>query len=380
MQKPEYHPPESGARPVRRVRRDAEGHKRVDYLTVSELVSFLHAAGVGVLKAEGADPQQLQLALEFAPEDVRKHGLQAAHPRPLASLGKQPGREFRSFRTSPAKAWRYPEVEYANAGASYAALVLDCDDPERIGAVLDELPLYNWQVRRVANGHAHLAWALAIPVHRYPKARIEPLEYLAYISEYYQYVAGADSGYTGILAHNPAPHYRQSEFKTIWGREAPYELEELAQIIPFNWTPPKAPQTAIGRNCGLFASGMEWAGRRANAGLDVYTALVATNQKFETPLCLGEVADTANSIERYRARWAANGWHRPTWIAKQRRVSAMQTGKARKASASPEGSNEALKPWEAEGISRRWWYELRRREKQSALSPTQVSGSFPQAR
>ena len=76
---------------------------------------------------------QLALPLAFAPEPVRTHGLRAAHPRPLVSFGKRPGRPFASFRTTPAKAWRYPELEYGNAGSSIAALVLDCDDPHKMG-------------------------------------------------------------------------------------------------------------------------------------------------------------------------------------------------------------------------------------------------------
>ena len=73
------------------------------------------------------DPQQLTLPIEFAPSVVRAHGLSVAHPRPLVSYGKDYGRVF-CFRTSPRKAWRYAEVEYANAGSSYGAL--DCDDAD----------------------------------------------------------------------------------------------------------------------------------------------------------------------------------------------------------------------------------------------------------
>ena len=75
------------------------------------------------------DPLQLTLPIEFAPSVVRVHGLTVAHPRPLVSYGKDYGRVF-CFRTSPRKAWRYAEVEYANAGSSYGALALDCDDAD----------------------------------------------------------------------------------------------------------------------------------------------------------------------------------------------------------------------------------------------------------
>ena len=186
---------------------------------------------------------QLELPLSFAPEPVRTHGLRAAHPRPLVSLGKRTGQPFTSYRTSPAKAWRFPELEYANAGSSVAALVLDCDDPEAMQRGMATLPDPNWIVWRVANDHAHPVWTLAAPVHRYPKARPDPLIYLSRIADYYTGATGADPGYSGVLAHNPAPRYRETEYRTTWGRETPYSLGDLASVIPFGWKPPGERQT-----------------------------------------------------------------------------------------------------------------------------------------
>jgi len=112
---------------------------------------------------------QLDLALDCAPPEVLAHGLRAAHPRPLVSFGKRNGSAFTSFRTSPGEAWRFPEIQYANAGSSIAVLVLDCDDPRKMGLGLPDLPPFNWMVRRPANDHAHVVWCLAKPVHRYPE-------------------------------------------------------------------------------------------------------------------------------------------------------------------------------------------------------------------
>ena len=307
---------------------------------------------------------QLELPLSFAPDAVRSHGLRAAHPRPLVSLGKRPGRPFASFRTTPAKAWRYPELEYGNAGSSIAALVLDCDDPHKMGLGLPDLPPPNWIVRRPANNHAHLTWTLAEPVHRYPAARIDPLRYLAWIAEYYAHVVGAGPGYAGVVAHNPTSIYR-SPYKTTWGRETPYALDQLACVVPFNWEPPSVRQTGVGRNVDLFEAGVRWAGKRANAHLPVLPALMIVNQDFARALPLSEVRATARSVEKYRARWAARGWHCPRWIARQAARSAKQTGRARKRSASPDGSNESLKPWEAKGVSRRTWYRRRKTARES---------------
>lgn len=318
---------------------------------------------------------QLELPLDHAPAPVRDHGLRAAHPRPLVSMGKRPGRPFKSFRTSPRRAWRFPEIELGRAGSSIAALVLDCDRPAAMARGMAELPPPNWTVWRVANHHAHVAWTLAEPVHRYPAARTEPLRYLAAVGDYFAHAVGADPGFSGVLAHNPAPRYRHAEFHTTWGREAPYTLGQLASVIPFNWQAPTVRQTAIGRNCDLFEAGMRWAGRSENAGIAVLTALLVANREFDHPLPGSEVAATACSIEKYRARWAARGWHCPRWLARQAARSAMQTGKAREASAFREGSNEALRPWDGEGISRRTWYRRRKAAREGGTIPNTDKGA-----
>ena len=301
-----------------------------------------------------SDARQLILALDAAPEDVRRHGLRAAHPRPLASLGKRPGRPFSSARMSPQRAWRFPEVEYANAGSSIAALVLDCDRPERLEALAD-LPPYNWRIDRRSNGHAHVAWTLARPVHRYPAARIRPLRLLAHVADYYAATVGADSGYSGVLAHNPAPRMRQDEFRTIWWREKPHELTGLAEVIPFGWEPPELRQTGIGRNCDLFESGMRWAGRRENAHLPVLPALLALNQTFADPLPFHEVQATAGSIEKYRDRWAARGWHCPRWLEKKA-AQGRAGGLKSRGGGRPRLYELGREPWTLAGVSRATWY------------------------
>ena len=174
------------------------------------------------------DPLQLTLPIEFAPSVVRAHGLLVAHPRPLVSYGKGYGRVF-CFRTSPGKAWRYAEVEYANAGSSYGALALDCDDANTYarGFLRSEIPPPNWRVFRPDTGHSHAVWTLAAPVHKYPKARRGPLDYFAAIAEFYALTLGADAGYNGVLVHNPVA----SPYETRWGPELPYTLEQLARVI-----------------------------------------------------------------------------------------------------------------------------------------------------
>ena len=125
---------------------------------------------------------------------------------------------------------------------------------------------------RPDTGHSHAVWTLAVPVHKYPKARRGPLDYLTAIAEFYALTLGADPGYNGVLVHNPV----SSPYETRWGPELPYTLEQLARVIPFGWRAPDVRQTGVGRNCDLFRAGMVWAGREANARLDVLAALLIT--------------------------------------------------------------------------------------------------------
>ena len=115
-------------------------------------------------------------------------------------------------------------------------------------------------------------------------------------------------------------------------------------MVPFNWEPPSVRQTGVGRNVDLFEAGVRWAGKRANAHLPVLPALMIVNQDFAHPLPLSEVRATARSIEKYRARWAALGWHCPRWIARQ-------AARGRKGGR-PRLYELGRGPWTLEGVSR----------------------------
>ena len=289
----------------------------------------------------------MSAALALAPEPVRER-LRDAHPRPLVGVRKRNG-QFCSGRVSPERAWSYPYVEIENAGSNFAALVFDCDEPAALGNLAD-LPPYSWIVRNESNGHAHVVWTLAAPIHRYPAARQAPLDYLRHVSEFLHDELDADPGYSHTLTANPAapPEGRS----TLWGSPRPYELHELAKIIPFNWKAPRVSQSGVGRNCDLYRDLMDWAGRRENASTAAHVAAHARNQEFDNPLPLSEVAAIARSVEQYRARWAARGWHDPRWIERQR-ARGRKGGRPRKYVKGEE-------PWTLECISRATWYRRQR--------------------
>ena len=318
--------------------------------------------------SQNPPPVQYDLAIGHAPPKVRAHGLRDAHTRPLVSRGKRGGVHGPSFRVAPWEAWDFPSLEL-RAGNTWPALILDCDGADASLRLADAylngtIAWPNWIVTRRSSGGSHVVYTLARPVHRGERARQSPLKLLARVSEYMAEVVGADAGYAGVLAHNPMSKGHGPGMHTTWGRREPYSLGELAEVIPFGWQKPKIPRTGIGRNVSIFESLMTWAGSPSNAGIAVLAAAHVQNEKYRDhplgPLDLGELSGIAKSVERYRARWAARGWHRPAWIERQAaRGRRPKRGKLR-ASADPnKGTNEALRPWEAEGVSRATWYRRR---------------------
>ena len=162
------------------------------------------AGGMGL-----RSPQPQQLALDFAPAQVRSHGLRDAHIYPQVAR-----RQGASFRVPASQAWGYPSLEL-RAGNSWPLMGFDCDVPEKVldalvsnhwGARSDScpaLPEPNMIVQRRSNSHSHVSYFLAKPVHRGPTAREAPLRLFARISEFYRQALGADPGYNGVLTHNP---------------------------------------------------------------------------------------------------------------------------------------------------------------------------------
>ena len=201
--------------------------------------------------------QQLPLGIEFAPQIVRRHGLQDAHIYPRVS-----GRKGWAIRVPAELAWAYKYLEL-NPANSISVLALDCDDPE---GLIDAIPNFggpgfvadpNWLVGNTTTGHCHVVWCLATPVHRNRESSTRPMALLSRVAEYYTGAAGADQAYNGVLSRNP---FRRRGGKTYWRRREPYTLRELASYIPRAYRAPPTPQTWIGRNHGLFTSGMKFAG------------------------------------------------------------------------------------------------------------------------
>ena len=250
--------------------------------------------------------------IEFAPPKVRAHGLRDAHSYPLVSMGKGRGGAHRaSFRVPAEDAWGFPEIEL-RAGNSWPSIVLDVDGSNALYRIVEaveknEIKTPNWTVTRKGSGGTHAVWNLARPVHRGEAARKGPLAALARVSEFYADTLRADSGYVGVLSHNPMSKAHGPGFVTNWLHRDAYSLPQLGEVIPFGWRRPLVSRTGVGRNCDLFQSLIRWAGCPENKRNDCLAAAHVINQSFDLPLPHAEVAATARSVHGYRLRWIAKG-------------------------------------------------------------------------
>ena len=299
--------------------------------------------------------------VDYLPAALRDYGLSDAHPFPLVSVGKRPGLPFGSRRVPASMAWAFPEVEYGRTPTSYAAVVVDIDGPDSAarldGAVLARaVQPPSWDVRRLSSGGVHAAWALAVPVHRYPGARSRPLELFKRVSEYYTAELGGDPGYGGVLAHNP----EASIYETRYMHPGGWSLEELADPIPAGWRGPSRQRlvSAAGRNVTLFLELCRFAGTLSRSGYDIEREADRINASFMAPLGAAEVQDVIDNVFKYRDGWQQRQ-HSQRFIDQQRRRGRAARGRPRGGSVSKAASNEAIKVWQLLGWSRRAWYRWR---------------------
>lgn len=170
-----------------------------------------------------------------------------------------------------------------------------------------------WTATNPKNGHAHIVYALRVPVlMKCEGASREALRYAAAVEACMRLRLGADASYGGLLMKNPI-HPR-------WivdhpGRWLEYDLGELAEKLPElrTYRPPRRAQeeAGLGRNERLFRALFKWAcpairehwsnGPGGWAGwLERCKAQAgAINDTLVPPLPWEEVCHTAKSVARW---------------------------------------------------------------------------------
>lgn len=173
----------------------------------------------------------------------------------------------------------------------------------------------NFTTTNRENLHAHLGYALSVPVLTGDIARREPLRYMTAVEHAYREALGADPSFGGLITKNPL----HKDWETWWGSEYAYELSELAAFVELARFIPKRgknpEEIGLGRNCTLFdwlrlevgypevrefkedtRNFIIWQSHLYNRGLN-------RNGDFQYPMNSREVWHIARSIARYT-------WHK----------------------------------------------------------------------
>ena len=134
---------------------------------------------------------------------------------------------------------------------------------------------------------------------------------------------------------------------------------------------PRVPKTAVGRNDGLFRALCSFVGTPSNYHVspsELAAVADMKNQGFALhglpPLDGAEVAGIVRSVYKRHQRKLHTGEQQRTFAFIQAARGRLPKDGPKRASLHPkQGTNEALKPWAAEGISRMTWYRRRRAER-----------------
>ena len=318
------------------------------------------------------------------PVQLREHGVAEAHARPLVGRRRHDD-SIRSWRTSPARAWFEPLVEWARTPNSIVALAYDVDGREAVEHLAEanmggaRTPKPNIVIYRKLTGHAHAIYVLRRPVLRGAAARPFPLAVVGRCSEWLRLQLQADAGFTGVLVANPT----HTDYDTVWLRREAYSLDELRSHIPRGWRQPRRPQqTDAGRNAALYLCLLRYAGCRDRTDADIRRYAERLYAEIDTRVphafTSGELLGIVRSVLRYRKEWRSHGWHVPEWIERQRtrgrsntrvqqrqkgRLGGIASGAARRKGTPLEHDRE---PWKTAEISRPTWYRRRETEATTA--------------
>ena len=160
------------------------------------------------------------------------------------------------------------------------------------------------------NGHAHLLYALEVPVWKQPEAHQRPLRYAASIDVALTRLLQADPGYSKLICKNPLHnHWNVNVFQRY-----SYDLDLLAEYLdlkPYADRRSYLPPVGLGRNCKLFDLTRLWSYREIRKGgylnedFFIYECIQYAgykNQEFDSPLPHSEVKATGKSVGKWTYR------------------------------------------------------------------------------
>ena len=273
------------------------------------------------------------------------------------------------------------------------------------------LPQPMWCVGNCRNGHAHLIYVLRNPVFTTSMAHSEPLRYLKVIRDAYCRKLEADPMYSGLISKNPWSDkwvvYQTSDMVYDLGYLADYVYNYLYDVKPMKEA--REEVAGLGRNCYIFEHARVWAyrairdfwGEGWGKGFSNWNDAVIfqcqhENAKFSEPLFDREIKQIAKSIACWtwkhlkpesfsesQRKLVNRRWSRES--QKTQGMEMLQDGcsidevmcelgvcKRTVYNWMKEASHNEVKltltelqtrPWEALGISRRWYYELKKKRK-----------------
>lgn len=229
--------------------------------------------------------------------------------RPYCTDDFATGLRIRARQTAAARRFVQP-----NGPTDKLWLVFDLDYSGAAVAWVDaNLPAPTWTAQNPANGHAHVAWGLEVPVHI--NGRQEPVRYAAAIEAAFCEALRADPFYGGLISKNPL----HESWRVTWGPAQLYGLEDLAEWVDLKAPRKRRAPSGLGRNVELFDALRTWAYRAVrgywrpdgwNAWHEAVLARAERLNVFEVPLPYSEVKATAKSVARWTWRKLTPGGFR----------------------------------------------------------------------
>ena len=226
--------------------------------------------------------------------------------RPYCSNDLNFGLKVRDTKT--ALGMRYIQHNHPN---SKLYLTYDVDrrtSPEEIDQDLN-LPPPNLFVQSPDNGHAHITYALDVPVHINPNSSQKAIRFAGAVDCGLSIAMGADAGYSGLITKNPLNEH----WRTVSYNPMPYSLGELSDYVDldvYNDRRRNLPGIGLGRNCTLFDNTRQWSYRERLKGNwvtlteweNAVLKYVMLHNNFDTPLPITEVKSIARSVAQWTWR------------------------------------------------------------------------------